>query len=81
MDNHFSFDLTNFKPIESGWENYIMGVVHELQKLGVKIQGLNGQFKGDVPIGENTTSNYQNKFGIELSLYTVSIENGARLIN
>ena len=55
-DSHFSFDLTDFKPIKIGWENYVMGVVHELQKLGAKISGFNGQFEGDVPIGGGMSS-------------------------
>jgi len=56
VGNHFSFELNDFQPIESGWENYVMGVVHELQKLGAKLEGFDGHFGGDVPIGGGMSS-------------------------
>lgn len=56
IGNHYSFDLNDFKPIQSGWENYVMGVVHELQELGANIGGFDGQFGGDVPIGGGMSS-------------------------
>ena len=56
MDEAFSFQLTAFQPIKSGWQNYIMGVVSELQKLGAKISGFDGQFEGNVPIGSGMGS-------------------------
>ena len=56
VGNHFSFELNNFTPIESGWENYVMGVVHEIQKSGAKLTGFDGRFGGDVPIGGGMSS-------------------------
>jgi galactokinase len=56
VDEHFSFDLTNFSPLSSGWQNYVMGVVSELQKLGAKFSGFDGEFAGDVPIGSGMSS-------------------------
>ena len=50
------FDLTNFKPLESGWQNYMMGVVHELQKIGGKLTGFDCEFGGNVPIGSGMSS-------------------------
>ncbi len=55
-ENSFSFDLKNFSPREKSWHNYIMGVVHELQKLGGKITGFDAEFEGDVPIGGGMSS-------------------------
>lgn len=52
----FSFDLQNYSRLESGWQNYIMGVVHELQKLGAIIPGFEAEFDGDVPIGGGMSS-------------------------
>ncbi len=54
--NRYSFALDNFKPIGNGWENYVMGVVHELQKIGAKLAGFDGVFGGDVPIGGGMSS-------------------------
>ena len=50
------FDLNNFKPIENGWQNYMMGVVAELQKIGAKFEGFDCEFGGNVPIGSGMSS-------------------------
>lgn len=50
------FDLNNFKPMEGGWQNYMMGVVHELQKIGAKLTGFDCEFGGNVPIGSGMSS-------------------------
>ncbi len=52
----FSFDLGHFSPVEKGWQNYVMGVVSELQKLGGAISGFDAEFGGDVPIGSGMSS-------------------------
>jgi len=52
----FSFDLSDFARIKEGWQNYVMGVVHELQKLGANLTGFDGEFEGDVPIGSGMSS-------------------------
>lgn len=51
-----TIDLDNVKPQDSGWENYVLGVVGELQKLGVTIEGFDAEFEGDVPIGGGMSS-------------------------
>lgn len=57
VGEQFSFQLSGFHPLEKGgWENYLMGVVHELQKLGAELTGFNGEFDGDVPIGSGMSS-------------------------
>lgn len=52
----FSFKLQNFGPVEKGWYNYVMGVVHELQKIGGEIHGFDAEFEGNVPIGGGMSS-------------------------
>lgn len=56
LDESISFNLSHFQPTTGGWPNYIMGVVHELQKLGVKLEGFEGEFESDVPIGGGMSS-------------------------
>jgi len=56
VNETFEFDINNFEPIKSGWENYVMGVVSELQKLGGKFTGFDAEFEGDVPIGSGMSS-------------------------
>lgn len=52
----FSFDISSFAPIASGWPNYVMGVVYELQQRGALLQGFDAQFEGDLPIGSGMSS-------------------------
>ena len=56
LGSSFSFDLFSFHPIKSGWENYVMGVVHELLQLGANLSGFDCEFGGDVPIGGGMSS-------------------------
>lgn len=56
LDETHSFDLQNFSPVTSGWQNYVMGVIHELQKLGANLNGFDGEFEGDIPIGGGMSS-------------------------
>ncbi|MCC6410999.1 MAG: galactokinase [Saprospiraceae bacterium] len=52
----FSFNLLDFSPMEESWQNYVMGVVSELQKLGGDIKGFDAEFESDVPIGSGMSS-------------------------
>lgn len=56
VNQSYQFNLQNFKPIHSGWENYVMGVVSELQKLDAQLTGFDACFNGDVPIGSGMSS-------------------------
>lgn len=52
----FEFNLSDFAPTKGGWPNYIMGVVHELQKKGAIIGGFTATFEGNVPMGSGMSS-------------------------
>lgn len=56
LKEEFEFSLQGFSPLDSGWQNYVMGVVHELQQLGAGLQGFDCRFEGDVPIGSGMSS-------------------------
>lgn len=56
LKERFSFQLSDFQPLEDGWQNYVMGVVHELQQRGATFSGFDCEFKGDVPIGSGMSS-------------------------
>lgn len=56
LSESFSFDLTDFRRLENGWQNYIMGVVNELQKRGKQLRGFDAEFEGTVPIGSGMSS-------------------------
>ena len=52
----FSFDLRDFKKVSSGWQNYLMGVVSEVQRLGKRITGFDCEFGGNIPLGGGVSS-------------------------
>lgn len=52
----FLFDLRNFKKLPSGWQNYLMGVVSEVQKAGKKLSGFDCEFGGNIPLGGGVSS-------------------------
>ncbi|MFK7932955.1 MAG: galactokinase [Saprospiraceae bacterium] len=56
MNQTHSFDLQQLKPLASGWQNYVMGVVNEVQKAGVAVKGFNASFNGNVPLGAGMSS-------------------------
>ncbi len=55
-DERYSFNLNQYSALPGGWQNYIMGVVHEVQKLGGVLSGFDGEFEGDIPIGGGMSS-------------------------
>lgn len=57
MDETFEFDLNNLKALQNGqWQNYIIGVVAEIQKKGLKLKPFNMTFSGDIPKGAGLSS-------------------------
>jgi len=56
LSESFSFNLESFSPIKDGWPNYVMGVVHELKKLGAEIKGFDASFESTIPMGSGLSS-------------------------
>lgn len=57
LDDAYQFSLKNIEPIvNGGWKNYIIGVVAEIQKLGIQIPNFNCVFSGDIPNGAGMSS-------------------------
>ncbi|MDI9364538.1 MAG: galactokinase [Flavobacterium sp.] len=55
FDDTFSIDLAEVKNI-NGWQSYVLGVLHILQKEGYSISGFNCTFGGNVPAGAGLSS-------------------------
>jgi len=68
LGESYSFDLTSFKPISGGWQNYIMGVFSELKKLGADLKGCNLTFHSTVPIGAGMSSSAALECSLALAL-------------
>lgn len=56
FNKSFESSLTELKPTDEIWPNYILGVVAQLQKKGYSIKGFNLAIDGDVPIGAGLSS-------------------------
>ena len=51
------FSLDAIQPLENGgWENYILGVVAEIQKKGIVLENFNIVFAGNIPGGAGMSS-------------------------
>jgi len=55
FNDTFSADLSDIKN-RSGWQSYVLGVLHILQKDGYNIGGFNCAFGGNVPPGAGLSS-------------------------
>ncbi len=56
FNEDFSTNINEIKRSSIQWANYILGVVDQLQKQGLKLSGFNIVIDGDVPIGAGLSS-------------------------
>ncbi|WOD44357.1 galactokinase [Hwangdonia lutea] len=57
LDSTVEFELDKLKPSPEGsWENYVLGVVAEIQKKNIVVGNFNIVFKGDIPGGAGMSS-------------------------
>ncbi len=57
LNENYTFDLDNILPVEKGgWQNYILGVIAEIQKKGIALKPFNIVFGGDIPLGAGLSS-------------------------
>ena len=57
LDSKVEFNLDKLKPLKEGrWENYVCGVVHEIQNKNKIIGNFNLVFKGNIPSGAGMSS-------------------------
>ncbi|MBS9524938.1 galactokinase [Litoribacter alkaliphilus] len=68
FEEEFRFNLNDFAPQSSGWANYLMGVVDQLQKNGLEVKGFDCVFGGNIPIGAGLSSSAALECGIALGL-------------
>ncbi len=67
FDESISIPLSDIKKME-GWQNYVLGVVSEFQKLRLPLKGFNCAFGGNIPIGGGISSSAALEGGISYSL-------------
>ena len=57
LNGKIEFNLDKLKPLKEGrWENYVYGVVHEIQNKNKLIGNFNLVFKGNIPSGAGMSS-------------------------
>lgn len=64
----FEINLAQIEPSENQWENYILGVLHEIQKLTDKVRGFDCVLKSDIPIGSGISSSAALECGVAFGL-------------
>lgn len=56
FNENYSVNLADLAVTDKGWPNYILGVVDQLQKLNLPVDGFNLYLDGDVPLGAGLSS-------------------------
>ena len=68
FDKRLRFDLERVERSAEEWENYILGVIHELQGLGKHLQGFDCTLRSDLPIGAGLSSSAAMECGLAYGL-------------
>ena len=56
FDVYVEFNLQKITKSTNSWENYLLGVIDEIQKLGKQLQGFDCILKSELPIGAGISS-------------------------
>ena len=64
----FEFDLTTIQPSEQQWQNYVLGVIHEIQLLSDKLAGFDCILNSDIPVGSGISSSAALECGLAFGL-------------
>jgi galactokinase len=67
-DLGFSFDLDKIEISETEWENYILGVIHEIQLITQKIEGFDCVLSSEIPVGSGISSSAALECGLAYGL-------------
>jgi len=68
FDKSFTFDLQKIAESDTQWENYILGVIFEIQQLTNKLAGFDCEFSSDIPIGSGISSSAALECGLAYGL-------------
>ena len=64
----FFFELNAVSKSENQWENYILGVIYEIQQLTDKLRGFDCVLDSDIPIGSGISSSAALECGLAYGL-------------
>ncbi len=64
----FSLDLKNISKSATEWENYVLGVLHEISQLTDKLRGFDCTIESDLPLGSGLSSSAAMECGLAYGL-------------
>lgn len=67
LQESYSTLITSIAPVE-GWQNYLLGVLDQVQKKGMTIQGFDCAFGGNLPVGAGMSSSAAVECGLLFAL-------------
>ena len=70
MKEKYSISRFDVKPRE-GWQNYVLGVVHQVQQKNLPLGGFDCAFGGDLPIGSGLSSSAAIECGLLFALNSI----------
>ena len=68
FNSSFSFELDKVKKSQHQWENYLLGVIYEIQQLSDKLEGFDCVLDSDIPIGSGVSSSAALECGLAFGL-------------
>lgn len=68
FNTSFSFDLNNISKSDEQWENYVLGVIYEIQQLTDKLEGFDCTLESSIPIGSGISSSAALECGLAFGL-------------
>lgn len=68
FNTSLSFELNSVDKSEKQWENYILGVIYEIQQLTDKLKGFDCVLDSDIPIGSGISSSAALECGLAFGL-------------
>ena len=71
LNEHYQCVLSELKPSDRRWPNYLTGVLNQMVKRDILIKGIDCAFGGDIPIGAGLSSSAAIEAGFAFSLDTI----------
>jgi len=68
FETGFSFNLHEVAISKNSWENYILGVIYEINQLTDKLKGFDCELSGNIPIGSGISSSAALECGLAFGL-------------
>ena len=68
LNDSIEIPVDSISPVEKKWANYLLGVIAQLEKKGIKIPGVDCVFGGDIPLGAGLSSSAALETGFAFAL-------------